>query len=111
MKHIILGVLGIAFFTTSCKVDSSEAGVHRLDVSKNTTTKGMIRVNHDFNTYLPVYSSLYTITEREKMSLTSTVSIHNINLQGTLFVKQIMGLQHATLQFLQSKMITFWSKL
>lgn len=74
----------------SCQPDSLEnTSVHKLDLSKRTVNPGMIESYAHSTTYLPIYSSIHTMSENETKSLTSTVSIHNMNLNDSLFVSKI----------------------
>ncbi len=89
MKYQLFNLLFALSVLYSCNSGGAEAEVHKLNLSERTVSPGMVKSKNDFNTYLPIYSSIYVLSEQEKRSLTSTVSIHNMNLNDSLFVKQI----------------------
>lgn len=63
-----------------------EKYVHKIDWSNNLPkTEGFKLLESKF-TYLPIYSEVYSRSNEDTRNLTATVSIHNMNLNDSLFI-------------------------
>lgn len=72
----------------ACQDDNQYQEVHSVDWTNQKVKKGMISTSISNYTYLPIYSNVYTKSDKETRSLTATVSIHNMNLVDSLFIKK-----------------------
>lgn len=85
MKNLLPGLFGLMLI--SCGGDSeNEKYVHQVDWSENQVTSEDYKKLKSINTYLPIYSDIYSMSEEKTRNLTVTVSIHNMNLNDTLFI-------------------------
>lgn len=88
LKKVLILMISVGTLV-SCEPDPENPTVHELDLDNKVVQEGMLNTNSSFTTYLPIYSSVYAISHNDVRSLTSTVSIHNMNLEDSLFVKKI----------------------
>ena len=85
----IASLLFIVFIFVSCDTEEEYSPIHKLDLSNHTATVNMIKSDKSFTTYLPIYTSVFTRSQNQHKPVTTTVSIHNINVKDSLFVNKI----------------------
>ncbi len=88
MKTIIklLSIVTILLFINSCDKEKEISSINETNWNKRTVNN----FNGDSlvhgQTYLSVYSEIYSGTEHRSLSLTATVSLRNINVKDTVFI-------------------------
>jgi hypothetical protein len=87
MKKLI-NILILVIVLNSCGKETDKCVIKQVDWESRISE---VKNFHDYfhsKTYLPVYSHIYHIHEHRTFDLTVTVSIRNISLTDTVFIKK-----------------------
>ena len=85
MTRIIL-LLFLGFTINSCDQKKGISSIHQENWEKRTIDFNLNDSLISGNTYLAVYSQIYSQSEHRTQDLTVTVSMRNINLTDTVYV-------------------------
>ena len=91
--QILIVISAVLFVVTGCQsVHDSQTGDRYLRGSYSTdNSDGMVGADYKYGEiiYVPVYPSIYNDTEVGKYDLTTTLSIHNIDLEKSIKITRV----------------------
>ncbi|MBI9037208.1 MAG: DUF3124 domain-containing protein [Bacteroidales bacterium] len=77
------------FLLFSCTNSNTVDKVPKKDLNKNYSKIDFKTLKFSQTVYVPIYSEIYSRSEKHVFQLTSTLSIRNISLKDSLFVSEI----------------------
>ncbi|WP_445957154.1 DUF3124 domain-containing protein [Yeosuana sp.] len=88
MKNIIkvLTFVTILLFIDSCDKEKEISSINETNWKKRTVNNFNSDSLVHGQTYLSIYSQIYSETEHRILNLTATVSLRNINVKDTIFI-------------------------
>tara|TARA_R110000868_G_scaffold96270_5_gene264824 strand:+ start:3898 stop:4416 length:519 start_codon:yes stop_codon:yes gene_type:complete len=88
MKNIIkvLTFVTILLFINSCDKEKEISSINETNWKKRTVNNFNSDSLVHGQTYLSIYSQIYSETEHRILNLTATVSLRNINVKDTIFI-------------------------
>ncbi|UMB55497.1 DUF3124 domain-containing protein [Lutibacter sp. A64] len=84
----IVFFLGVAFLISSCEEKSEFSSIQANNWNKRTVKLSAKDTLISGQTYLSVYSQIYSSSEDRTHNLTVTVSMKNINLKDTIYIEK-----------------------
>ena len=72
----------------ACGTETDKYPIQKVDWESRVTEKDNFDAFYKSKTYLPVYSHIYHIHEHRTFDLTVTVSIRNVSISDTLYIKK-----------------------
>lgn len=89
ISNKIILIISVFFSLTACEIKKDADIIHKIDLQNRTVIDGMIKSKLVHTTYLPIYTSVYVKSKDNIKLLTSTISIHNMNMTDTLYISKI----------------------
>lgn len=87
MKTTIAFLLTLFLFL-GCKTEKKVDSLKKVNWEKRLVTHQDFHVFQTGETYLSVYSEIYSKTEKRTFNLTATVSLRNINSSDTVYISK-----------------------
>ncbi len=85
MKNWIV-ILMVSFTLFCCKKEEEVSSLDPVNWEGRLANKSMLDSLQQGETYLSVYSQIYSLTEHVKHDLTATISMRNTSLKDTIYV-------------------------
>jgi hypothetical protein len=87
IKNIVI-ILGVFLLIFSCETEKEYSSIKPINWDKRTIELHKNDTLISGQTYLSVYSQIYSSTEHRTHNLTVTVSMKNINLNDSVFIEK-----------------------
>lgn len=89
MKHPFFAVLLMGMVCLGCRELKPENGPGSIDWSDRTVQPALLDSLISGQTYLSIYSQIYSSKEKRTHSLTATVSVRNTNNQDSVYIEKV----------------------